>query len=330
MRAIVTRLPLLVIVPIVGACSEVQSVMAPNGAQAGRLAELSWVLFVGGAIIFVVVMAIAAAALSGREGICGYLRREHVVIWGGLVFPVVTLTVLLIYGLLVTRAGALSAGSADVLRVHVAGELWWWRVAYTGPGGQRIESANELRIPVGRTVEIALTSDNVIHSFWVPNLAGKLDVIPGRTNVLRLSASKAGTSRGQCAEYCGGPHALMSFYVVAMPPADFDAWLERESGTARTFDDALRLEGQRLFLASGCGACHTIRGTPADGRIGPDLTHVGSRQSLAAATLPNDEAAFIRWIRDSHDVKPQNLMPPYEIFDDASLAALAAYLSSLE
>lgn len=330
MRAIVIRLPLLFAALIVGACSEVQSVMAPKGAQASRLTELSWVLFVGGTIILLAVMALTAAALSRRDGVPSYLGREQAVIWGGLVFPVVTLTVLLIYGLLVTRVGALPAGSADALRVHVAGELWWWRVTYTAPDGQRIESANELRIPVGRTVEIALTSDNVIHSFWVPNLAGKLDVIPGRTNVLRLSASEPGTSRGQCAEYCGGAHALMSFYVVAMPQAAFDAWLARERGAARTFDDTPRLEGQRLFLASGCGACHTIRGTPADGRIGPDLTHVGSRQSLAAATLPNDEASFIRWIRDSHEVKPQNLMPPYEIFDEAGLAALAAYLKSLE
>ena len=330
MKAIAVRVVWLSTTMVVGACSDVQSVMTPKGVQADRLTELSWVLFVGGTIIFLVVMALAAAALSRRDGIRAYLRREQAVIWGGLVFPTVTLTVLLIYGLLVTRAGALSIGSGVSLRVHVAGELWWWRVTYTAPDGQRIESANELRIPVGRTVEIALTSDNVIHSFWVPSLAGKLDVIPGRTNVLHLSASEPGTSRGQCAEYCGGPHALMSFYVVAMPQAAFDAWLARESGAARTFDDASRLEGQRLFLASGCGACHTVRGTPANGRIGPDLTHVGSRQSLAAATLPNDEASFMRWIRDSHEVKPQNLMPPYEIFDDAALAALAAYLSSLE
>ena len=163
----------------------------------------------------------------------------------------------------------------------------------------------------------------------MPALAGKLDMIPGRTNSLTLEVTKAGISRGQCAEYCGGPHALMSFYVIAMPEDRFAAWLEREAANAQTPAGANAAAGQALFLSSGCLACHSVRGTEAQGTIGPDLTHVGSRHSLAAATLENDVAAFARWIRDGQHVKPENLMPPYDIFTESELSQLASYLDQL-
>lgn len=310
-------------------CRDVQSALSPRGEEADRVFVLTWVLFVGAAVIFIAVMVLTAVALSRRGRLRELLRQEQIVLWGGFVFPLITLSALLAYGLLVMRAGAAAADARDPLKVHIAGELWWWRVTYTDDGGRQIESANELRIPVGRVVEIELSTNNVIHSFWVPNLAGKLDMIPGRTNVLRLTATAPGVSRGQCAEYCGGAHALMSFYVIAMQPSDFAAWLEREAAPAAEPDTALRQQGRHLFLASGCGACHAVLGTPARGVVGPDLTHVASRRSLAAATLPMDEPSLVRWISNSHAIKPQNLMPPYHIFDDASLAALAAYLSSL-
>ncbi|MBA3447535.1 MAG: c-type cytochrome, partial [Pseudaminobacter sp.] len=206
----------------------------------------------------------------------------------------------------------------------------WWRVVYTTADGRRIESANELRLPAGQPVPVDLTSADVIHSFWVPKLAGKLDMIPGRVNTLTLDASEPGVSRGQCAEYCGGAHALMSFFVIATAAEDFSAWLEREAAEAVKPATEDQLQGHALFIASGCGGCHAVRGTGAKGTIGPDLTHVGGRRTLAAATLPNDVKAFVRWIRDSQHIKPENLMPPYEIFTEAELRQIAAYLDSLE
>ncbi|HXV31258.1 MAG TPA: c-type cytochrome, partial [Sinorhizobium sp.] len=223
-----------------------------------------------------------------------------------------------------------SAARADGrLRIEVTGEMWWWRVTYVDEAGRRIESANEIRLPVGRPVEVELTSADVIHSFWVPRLAGKLDMIPGRTNSLTLHVTKPGISRGQCAEYCGGPHALMSFHVIAMPEDQFAAWLDREAGNARLPAGADEAAGQALFLSSGCVACHSVRGTEARGTIGPDLTHVGARHSLAAAALENDAASFARWIRDGQHVKPENLMPPFEIFSEGELIQLASYLDQL-
>jgi cytochrome c oxidase subunit 2 len=216
------------------------------------------------------------------------------------------------------------------LQLAISGEQWWWRVTYTTADGRRVESANELRIPVGRPVRIELTSADVIHSLWIPKLAGKLDMIPGRKNVLHLTANTPGVSRGQCAEYCGGAHALMSFYVVALPPAEFETWLSKEAEQARPASDSESNAGQMLFLSHGCGGCHTIRGTAANGRIGPDLTHLGGRMSLAAATLPNDEAAIAHWITHNQHIKPTNRMPPFGIFSKTELATLSRYLSGLK
>src|SRR5690606_10682756 len=308
---------------------DVQSALSPLGLEAEQVHTLFWVLTAFGGAVVLGVLAITILAALAPDRWRKRIARDSLVIGGGIVFPVVALRLLLGYGLILMRP-PVAASESDRPRIAVIGERWWWRVVYTGPEGQRIESANELRIPVGRPVEIALTTADVIHSFWVPRLAGKLDMIPGRVNVQTLHATEPGISRGQCAEYCGGAHALMSFYVVAMEEAEFRAWLAAESSPARAPGGELEETGRRLFLDSGCGACHAVRGTPAVGTIGPDLTHVGSRLSLAAAALPNDAAAFGRWIRDNQHIKPDNLMPPFRIFGEPELAALAAYLEGLK
>jgi cytochrome c oxidase subunit II len=329
-------------------CAGVQSALAPAGAEAERIDLLFQAVTIFCTIVFIGVMAAIAVALLGRRGWREKLSGEHLVVRAGIFFPVTALTVLFGYGLYVMSLGSnASAGSglrlstnggveaADYpsgsgLAIAVTGERWWWRVEYVTAEGRRFDSANELRLPVGEPVTIELLSDNVIHSFWAPRLAGKLDMIPGRVNTLTLTATEPGVSRGQCAEYCGGAHALMAFYVVAMPPAEFSAWLAQESGPAVMPDQRAAISGQALFMTHGCGGCHTVRGTAARGTIGPDLTHVGSRLSLGAGILPNDAEAFARWIRDNQHVKPENLMPPFEIFDDTQLAQLAAYLEHLE
>jgi cytochrome c oxidase subunit 2 len=273
------------------------------------------------------VIVLTAIAIFKRPA---WIAGESLIVWAGFIFPVVTLSVLLAYGLTLMNAAARPAGEGAPLLLSVRGEQWWWRVTYVTDDGRRVESANEIRIPVGRPVRIELTTADVIHSLWIPKLAGKLDMIPGRTTVLNLTADVAGVSRGQCAEYCGGAHALMAFYVVALPADEFEAWLGREAGVASPDSSPESTAGQMLFLSHGCGGCHTIRGTSAVGTIGPDLTHLGNRMSLAAAALPNDEASIARWIKDNQHIKPTNRMPPFRIFSEAELASLSRYLSGLK
>jgi cytochrome c oxidase subunit II len=315
---------------LLAACEGAQSVLAPHGPEAGRVALLFWVMTGCATAILIGVGLMGAAAIYGSPRARQLLSREGLVIGGGIVFPIVALSALLGYGLAVMRGGPEQAAEPGAPRIEVMGERWWWRVIYTDEDGRRFESANEIRIPIGRPIQLALSTADVIHSFWVPSLAGKLDMIPGRINRMRLAADRPGIHRGQCAEYCGGAHALMSFYVVAMPSAEYAVWLKRESGAAAPPTEARAAAGERLFLSSGCGGCHTVRGTPANGRIGPDLTHVGGRLSLAAATLEQNETTLARWIVENQHIKPENLMPPYGIFAPEELQALAAYLAALK
>ncbi|WP_137392238.1 cytochrome c oxidase subunit II [Rhodoligotrophos defluvii] len=320
----------LLIAASVGGCAGDQSAFSPAGPHAESIDTLFWIMTVAGLLIFLAVMAMAAVAIGRRGRLGQLLSSERFVIGAGIVFPIAILTLLLTYGLFVMRAGAPLAAGEDALRIKVSGERWWWRITYVRPDGTTFESANEIRIPVGRPVVLELTTADVIHSFWVPKLAGKLDMIPGRTNELTLQASAEGVSRGQCAEYCGGAHALMSLYVVALAEDAFQEWFAREAGPAPPPETDRERLGQQIFLQNGCGGCHTIRGIGANGAIGPDLTHVGSRLSLAAAALPNDTQAFARWIRNNQHIKPDNLMPDYTILDESQLIALASYLEGLK
>jgi cytochrome c oxidase subunit 2 len=310
---------------------EAQSALVPHGPDAERIATLAWTLFgLCGAVLVLVLLALWIA-LRGAGRVRAWLASERAVEIGGIAFPVVVLAGLLVYGIWTTQAAFVAPEQDGALSISVSGEQWWWRIGYERPvGGGTIASANEVRIPVGRDVVFTLTAADVIHSFWIPSLGGKVDMIPGTTNRLRLSADRVGVYRGQCAEYCGGPHALMAFHVVAMPEAEFDAWLDAEAGPAAppANDEAVR--GQALFVSAGCGACHTVRGTEAEGTIGPDLTHLGSRRSVGIDTLPMTAENVARFIADGQHIKPNNRMPPFRIFSEAELGAVAAYLAGLE
>ena len=329
-----TASAILLLAPLVGGCGGIQSAIDPAGPEAARIAVLWWVLFGGAVAIMVWVMAFTALALFGRDGWRQRLAAERTVVACGIVVPMVALTALLTWGLLLMRGDASFAEPRNAQprapRITVVGEQWWWRVVYETADGRRVESANEVRIPTGEAMTIALQTADVIHSFWVPSLAGKLDMIPGRTNVISLSADRAGISRGQCAEYCGGAHALMAFNVVAMAPEDFARWLATEAGPAEAPEGEAEAAGRGLFMANGCGACHAIRGTEAAGTIGPDLTHLGGRTSLAAGIMSNNADAIARWIADNQHIKPENRMPGYPIFSEDQLAAMAQYLAGLE
>ncbi|WP_367718708.1 cytochrome c oxidase subunit II [Nitratireductor sp. GISD-1A_MAKvit] len=311
-------------------CAGVQSALQPAGREAVEVNQLFITVTVVSIIVTAVVLIALALAMWGPERWRSRLGKDWLIIGGGIVFPVIVLSALLAYGLVVMNAGASRANRAEGQAITITGKQWWWEVIYTTDDGKRVVSANELRLPVGKPVALHLKSSDVIHSFWAPRLAGKLDMIPGRTNTLTVEATEAGISRGQCAEYCGGAHALMSFYVVAMPPAEFDAWLESEAEDATEPQGDLARRGQSHFMENGCGGCHTIRGTSATGMIGPDLTHLASRHSLGAATLPNNARMIARWIGEHQHIKPDNHMPPYENLSEDELFAISAYLEGLD
>ena len=301
-------------------------VLHPAGPFSEPVTTLAWALLIGGAVVLLVVLAALGIALFGSARLKARLGGEKAIWIGGFAFPAVVLTGLLIWGLMLTSSLSATRIAGDEMRVRIVGEMWWWRVHYLdGDGREMLRDANELHIPVGRPVLLELDAADVIHSFWVPRLGGKMDMIPGRTNRLLIQADRPGVYKGQCAEYCGGPHALMGFVVIAHAPEDFARWQ-----ASRTPAAAAGGRGLDLFLSSGCAACHTIRGTPANGLAGPDLTHVGSRHTLGAGILPNNPGTMAGWIADSQAIKPGNRMPAYRQFDGAELRAIGDYLAALK
>ncbi|MDQ3665868.1 MAG: cytochrome c oxidase subunit II [Acidobacteriota bacterium] len=314
---------------MVTSCGGVQSTLDPAGREAERIAGLFWWMAVGAVIVWIAVIGLTIYAVRARSEARNQRRDRFLIIGGGAVVPTVVLAVLLVYGLAPIPA-LLAPAPAGSLKIIVSGEQWWWRVRYHPPGGQAFELANEIRLPVGESVQFQLNSPDVIHSFWIPSLAGKMDMIPGRITYLALQPTKTGVFRGACAEYCGASHAMMNFYVEVMKKADFSRWLSQQAQSSQPPGEPLSARGQGLFLANGCNACHTVRGTPAHAVIGPDLTHVGSRLSLAAGTLPNEADAFQRWIAFTEKVKPGVHMPAFHMLSPDDLEALAAYLEGLK
>jgi cytochrome c oxidase subunit 2 len=286
-------------------------------------------------IVFVLVCALLAAGL--------WRRRPPAAPWalavrtdaGGLSWiyigvglTVVVLAVCAVWTMLTLRATAMPAGARE-LTLHVTGAQWWWRVRYQDDAPARtFDTANEIHIPVGRPVKVELASEDVIHSFWIPQLAGKIDMIPGQTNVLWLHAARRGTYRGQCGEFCGAQHAHMAMQVVADEPADFARWRENQlRGVAAAVPGTPGAPGEREFVAH-CAACHTVRGSMAGGILGPDLTHLMSRTTLAAGALPNTPGNLAAWIANPDAIKPGTRMPAQTV-SPAELQAIVGFLQTL-
>ncbi|CAA0096529.1 Cytochrome c oxidase subunit 2 [Starkeya nomas] len=305
---------------VLGACSGPQSALDPAGREAAEVATLFWVMLAGAAVIWLQVIGAALFGSRWQKQPISERGGLRIILWAGAIFPTLVLAVLLAYGL---RLMPVLRTGEPALTVHVSGEQYWWRITYRRPDGAMIESANELRLPVGLPVEVTLESVDVIHSFWIPALAGKLDMIPGRTNRLVLNPERLGTYRGVCAEFCGRSHALMAFPVVVMEPADFSAWLSQQAArAARTADDG-------AFLANGCGGCHAVRGTEATGTIGPDLTHLADRLSLGAGMFENTPENRRRFVAETERLKPGVRMPSFGSLPEGDLDAIVAYLGSL-
>jgi cytochrome c oxidase subunit 2 len=307
--------------------------MVPEGEPARTVARLGWGLTaVAVAVVLVVAGLVVAASLRRRAGASLAVERtgqERGVRWivvGGIVVPALILAAAVVCTT-VTLATVSASPVRPDLTLKVVGHRWWWEVRYLSDQPLlETTTANEIHVPVGRTVRIRLTSADVIHSFWIPQLAGKMDVIPGLHNETWIRADRPGVYRGQCAEYCGLQHAMMGMYVVADPPDRFAAWLARQREPARATPAVA--EGAAVFARSSCMACHTIRGTGAMGVVGPDLTHVGGRATLAAGAVPNTPGHMAGWIADAQGVKPGSLMPTMSL-SPAELDALVAYLQSL-
>jgi cytochrome c oxidase subunit 2 len=323
-----------VVVVALAGCGHGSSALPGAGPAATAIAGLTWVLVGIAATIYLIVLAALIYAVfhrSRRTLEPGAPRGDRaavvVMVTAGAIIPFVVLTAILLATLHVLAA-VLPAQSADALTIEVRGQQFWWEFEYGGPAGS-VRTANELHIPTGRRVVLRLHAHDVIHSLWVAPLQGKLDLVPGKTNVTWLQADRPGVYRGQCAEFCGIQHAQMAFVVIAHTPPEFDAWLltERQPAAAPVDEEARR--GERLFLDRGCASCHTIRGSVAFfGKFGPDLTHVASRRTLAAGLLGNGRDALARFIANPQAVKPGSRMPHTPLTDD-DLHAIVQYVSAL-
>lgn len=303
--------------------------LQPAGPAAQAIADIGWVLIAVLGLAFAATMGLLWFALRRGGAAASSPRPRHWLVGGGIVFPAVVLVGLLAYSQ--WRGTELRADPPPgAMVVGVTGHMWWWEVRYRDPAsGAEIVSANEIVVPTGRPVHLGLSSADVIHSVWFPALAGKMDTVPGRVNRLVFSVEQPGVHTGQCAEFCGEQHARMGLRLVALPPTEFDAWLRAQAAPAREPPSPLHQRGREVFLAQRCNACHTVRGVAEEGRLGPDLTHVGSRVALAAGTLGNGPQELAHWIAHTQQIKPGARMPSYERLDAASLQALAAFLAGL-
>jgi cytochrome c oxidase subunit II len=315
------------------ACVGPHHVFDPAGGPARDIAALGWVLFgVCGVVYVLVMLALTWALLRRRTDADGSAetgrRLSHVVAvaTGATAATIVALTI----ASAATGHGLTSPTGAGAVTVDAIGHQWWWDFQYRDVSpGEFVSTPNELHVPLGQPIVIKTMSRDVIHSFWVPSLHGKRDLVPGQLTQTWITADRPGTYRGLCAEFCGHQHARMAFTVVAEPMEKFTAWIEHQRGNASEPATDEERRGRDVFLGSPCATCHTIRGTSAASRIGPDLTHVGSRMTLAAGTLPNTAAHLAKWISDPQAIKPGSRMPDVPLSNE-DRRALIAYLRRLQ
>jgi cytochrome c oxidase subunit 2 len=321
-------------------CHGQQSVLNSVGPQAQRIERLWWLIFVIITAVFVIVVAWCGTAVYRNRATVDVNeippqvnpeadRRMTVVVATALGITVVLLFVILVSSVMTGHAIA-GLQSKNPVTIDLIGHQWWWEVRYeaTQPD-QTVITANEIHLPVGIPVVIKASSADVIHSFWAPNITGKRDLIPGYQNALWIQADKEGVYRGQCAEFCGQQHAHMAFFVVSESNDKFQQWLAAQVKSPDPPTDDLARRGQEVFTSHTCVMCHTVRGTLANAKMGPDLTHLRSRLTIAAGTLPNTRGNLAGWIMDPQNIKPGNHMPPNPMKSD-DLTALLAYLDTLK
>jgi cytochrome c oxidase subunit II len=326
-----------VVVPLLAAnCGGWQSALDPHGPEARNVRGLIWLFIIVASIVWAMVMLALAGALwwhrSAGQGAPavhpGGERRAGIAVSAATIATVLTIGGLTLASYLATRGS--SADPKEPLVIRVRAYQWWWEVSYVDRAPARnLTTANEIHVPLGLPVSVELAAADVIHSFWVPNLAGKQDLIPGRDNRLVFTATTPGLYRGQCAEFCGLQHAHMSLFVVADSPDQFEAW--RNLQLSRAIDPVTdeQKTGRQIVVGKACASCHTVRGTSASGVLGPDLTQVASRNYIAAGLLPTTRGSIAAWVADPQTIKPGNNMPMVPLTGD-ELRAVSAYLASLK
>ena len=322
-------------------CRGSQSALDSAGVQSARLESLWWLFFSITAAVYVIVMAVLVIALVRRQksdaetapDVAPDAAREKRIgaaIKGAIVLTTIILFVLMIVSFRTGSAIQTLAQAPEPLQIKVTGRQWWWEIEYqdTVPSNN-VTTANELRLPAGRPIKLILQSTDVIHSFWIPNLHGKKDLIPNYPTVFYFQADKAGTYWGQCAEFCGYQHAKMRFIVTVESPEDFARWLSAQRQPAQQPATDRQKRGREVFLTATCTQCHTVQGTLAGGRVGPNLTHIASRSHIAAGSLPKTREHLQNWVTDPQKIKPGIRMPMTN-FAPEDLEALVDYLESLK
>lgn len=314
-----------------------QTTLGNSGESAARITHLTWFVYVVFIAVALAMFALLLLILTRQRGSLTEKPKldpnegEMWIFVGGLAIPATILAVIFVVSIRVLATFPAHASEQGAAEIRITGHQWWWQVEYLGETpDQNVVTANEIHIPAGEPVDIELKSDDVIHSFWVPALHGKVDLIPGLANHLRIEANSPGVYHGQCAEFCGAQHAHMKITVIADAPADFQAWLAGQRRDANDPTTAMAKEGQQILLSRPCGFCHTIRGTVAGGRVGPDLTHFASRSTLAAGTLSNSDGNLEAWITHAQSIKPGAKMPNLTQFDGEQLRSITAYLDQLK
>ncbi len=336
MRRLIFFSPLLLLV--VG-CRSIQSSLHTSGPAAQRIARMQWLEI----ILFLVVTLIMWVLIAWGTGRRPGTLAEHAPIkigggqsWitiGGMLIPLIILFVLFVLGLQLLESFPIddpshSNAKAEIL---IIGHQWWWEVHYLNDQPSlQVTTANEIHIPVNKPVTLELESRDVIHSFWVPALHGKVDLVPGHPNFVRIEANHAGAYAGECAEFCGAQHAHMRLLVIAQEPDEYQAWLEQQRKPAAEPTTPEAIQGQQVFLSGPCILCHTIRGTLAGGMVAPDLTHIGSRRMIAADSFQNNNAYLEAWVTHAQSLKPETQMPDMTQFDGKQLRDLVAYLRQLQ
>lgn len=337
MRRILILSPLLFLLT---GCEAAQSTFNSQGSAADRIAPLSWAMTIVFLVTTVVMWVLIAWATMRRKG----RLEEHEPVdagggqgWiavGGLLIPLAVLCVFFVLGLRLLASFPIhDPMNQRVLKpdILVIGHQWWWEVQYLdGPVSEHFTTANEIHVPANRPVTLEVESQDVIHSFWVPALHGKVDMIPGHPNFIRIEASHPGNFNGQCASFCGEEHALMRLLVVAQTPYNYHAWVEEQLKPAAAPTNPDAVAGEQIFVTGACSMCHTVRGTTAGGRVAPDLTHIASRQYLAANVFPNNTGNLEAWITHAQSMKPDAQMPNLTQFTGTQLQQLTDYLQQLK
>ncbi|HJQ99397.1 MAG TPA: cytochrome c oxidase subunit II [Candidatus Polarisedimenticolaceae bacterium] len=333
MKRVVVALALLA----ASACVAERGVLAPRGPAARRLADLGWPVLIGFTAVSIVMWGLIVWIAKRRTGSLGEHDPPEIgggekwILIGGLGIPVLAFAITFGATLRTLSAFPEPMHAHGHTGVRVVGHQWWWEVHTIGqdPSDHTV-SANEIHIPVGPPVDVELVTADVIHSLWVPRLHGKVDLVPGLKNHIRLQADAPGVYPGRCAELCGVQHAHMRFLVIAQTKEEYDRWWQNELLPAHEPQSDAARRGKRLFETSACLVCHRIRGTAAYATLGPDLTHLATRQTIGAGSLPNDVATLHAWVADAPSLKPGTLMPPITSFSGEELHDLVAYLQELE